>query len=198
MQGLLIWFGISSFVYALSRLIHYAELRLEDSNKYPHTQTFLTGVWIVLWVASLPLSLIMWFINRLHRQRLEDKVRTELSKDSDYLNYHKTELIPIELLAAILFGALLLCVVQISTLQNNIEDLKYQISAIQEEAEQQYDNGYDEGRTGAYNEGYYGGYDSGYDDGYSEGYAEKEEMIESWYADGYEDGFKDGFAEASN
>ena len=152
MQDILIWVGVSSFVYALSRLIHYAELRLEDSNKYPHTQPFLTGVWIVLWFASLPLSLIMWFVNRLHRQRLEDKFRSDLSKDTDYHNYHKTELIPIEILAAILFGATLLSILQISALESDIDDLKHNLSIVQEEAERQYESGYSEGYINGLND----------------------------------------------
>ena len=94
----------------------------------------------------------MQFINRLHYQRLEDKIRTDLSKDSDYRNYHKTELIPIEMLAAILFGATILCAVLLSLSQSEIENLKYEISIIQEEAEHQYENGYDEGYIDGHND----------------------------------------------
>lgn len=180
------WLGILTCVYALARLIHYASLRLDDSGKHPIVNKFLTLLCFILWLLSAPVTIVMGIINMMHYHRLEDKIKKDLDEDPSSHNYHKDSLIPIEIIAVVLFVLLLVCTFQNSDLRNKIESLDAQI----EELEHEYDRGYEEGcidsEAKAYNEGY--------DDGYSAG---ADISWEDSYLDGYNDGYAEGCANSS-
>lgn len=174
------WLAVMFCVYAFARLLHYACLRLEDNNKYLFLQKILFAFCCILWFVSAPVTIIMSIINLLHFRRLEDKVRTDLDDDPESHNYHKNSTIPLELIAVILFVAVLSLSFQLNNKSDEIDSLKASL----EEAYDEYDNGYEAGADDA--KTYY--YSAGYDDGFEAG-------AEAGYEDAYNDGFADGYAE---
>lgn len=191
------WLGILACIYALARLIHYAYLRLEDSNQHPFVQKVLVVLCFILWFISAPVALIMGIINTMHYRRLEDRVRMDCAKDPSSHNYRNNASIPLEIISVFLLIMVIGCGVQNNRLESEIELLKTQIEESEYECDRQYENGYDAGRDVGYDDGYIEGYDDGHEEGYSKGYDDRNFMIESWYSDGYEDGYSDGYADAS-
>lgn len=203
------WLGILTCIYALSRLLHYAYLRLKDDNKHERIQKVLISFCIILWCLSVPVSLVMGVINMFHSQRLEDKIAKDFSQCPPSHNSHRDSSLPLEIISLFLFIAVIAGVIENGRLEDKVESLESQIAESEYDSNRQYDNGYDAGRDNGREEGYEEGYIDGlkegynegyYDgrnDGYSIGYNEKEEYIDGWYSDGYEDGYNDGYADAS-
>lgn len=157
--------GFSVSVYAFARLLHYAYLRLEDSNRHPVLQKILLAVCFILWLLSFPVSVVLGVLNTMHFNRLRDIMQAEYNTYGAPTNVHRDSSISAELIAVILLIILIAVTIQ----SPSKEDLQYE-----------------------YDAGYETGYESGYSAGYDES---QELVMESWYTDGYEDGYGDGHAD---
>lgn len=186
------WLGILACVYALARLIHYAYLRLEDSNRHPFVQKVLIVFCFILWFISAPVTLIMGIINTMHYRRLEDKVRMDCAKDPSSHDYHKNASIPLEIISVFLLIVVICGVVQNGRLEDEIESLETQIEELEYECLSEYDRGFEAARDESFDEGYNEGGLDGYKSGYSDG---RIDGAEAGYADGYDDGYGDGHVE---
>ena len=181
--------SIMACIYLVARLLLYACLRLEDDNKHPKIQMALISICFILWILSLPFTIVFGATNKLHENRIHDKFQRDYSKDPQSVRPRESS-IPAEIISILLLVVAVTAFIGNIRLENEVEELNAQIEAHSSE----YDTGYDAGREAAWDEAYYEGYNEGSSDGYNEGYeAGKEET----YAIAYEDGYLYGVETAS-
>lgn len=80
--------GVMAIICALARLITYTVLRLEDENKKPILQTFLSVISFILYFLSAPISFILIFgIESLFQRRIDNEHHSEiLSLNSKHID----------------------------------------------------------------------------------------------------------------
>lgn len=82
--------GMMACIFAVSVLLLNARTSLEEKNSKPGLQHFLTGCCVLLWILSLPVSIIAFFLhmpfsNRLVNLQERMKLRDMVEKDKDDL-----------------------------------------------------------------------------------------------------------------
>ncbi len=131
--------GAMALICASARLITYNILRLQDENKKPVLQTFLSIISFILYFLSAPISLILIFgIETLFQRRIDDKHHREiLSLNSKHVDI--------------------------------VSDFRQKIEKLQDERIDTYFAVKDEGYTQGLRDGFRKGYREGYDDCLEEG-----------------------------
>lgn len=69
--------GLCSCIYAVARLLHYVSLRLQDDPHGSVLSPLLSFACIALWLLSLPVTIVFYFLNKLHIDRLCEIIRKE-------------------------------------------------------------------------------------------------------------------------
>lgn len=131
--------GVMAIICALARLLTYTVLRLEDENKKPILQTFLSVISFILYFLSAPISFILIFgIESLFQRRIDNEHHSEiLSLNSKHID--------------------------------KVADFRQKIEQLQNERIDTYFTAKDEGYTQGLRDGFKKGYREGYVDCLEEG-----------------------------
>lgn len=74
--------GLCTCVYTIAQLLYYGSLKLQDDPNGSVLCPILSFICIGLWILSLPVTIVLGLINKLHSDRLRDIVQRETKEET--------------------------------------------------------------------------------------------------------------------